>query len=185
MHTRITKIFIVIALVLGFILSRVSHWLKRQSSGPTPKPILLHYGPMRLMQTNQNSGQKQRLEEQAVDVYWRFSGANTEEVISVIPETSFQEIVGFGGAFTDAACYNFDLLSEDARAELFSDLFSPASQGGLGLNFCRVCIGSSDYATHMYSYDEGEPDPELKRFSIEHDQKYILPCLRQALCTQP
>ncbi|MFA7339752.1 MAG: glycoside hydrolase family 30 beta sandwich domain-containing protein [Candidatus Obscuribacterales bacterium] len=181
MHTRITKIFIVIALVLGFILSRVGHWLKRQSSGPAPKPILLHYGPMRLMQTNSEQLPEQRLEQQTVDVYWRFSGTNTKEVISVHPEISFQEIVGFGGAFTDAACYNFDLLTEDDRAKLFSDLFNPASKGGLGLNFCRVCIGSSDYATHVYSYDEGEPDPELKRFSIAHDQKYILPCLRQAL----
>jgi hypothetical protein len=25
----------------------------------------------------------------------------------------------------------------------------------------------------MYSFDEGEPDPDLKRFSIDHDRGYI------------
>jgi glucosylceramidase len=27
----------------------------------------------------------------------------------------------------------------------------------------------------MYSYDEGEPDPELSRFSIDHDRAYVIP----------
>jgi len=44
----------------------------------------------------------------------------------------------------------------------------------------RICIGSSDYATEMYSYDEGEPDPEMRRFSIDHDRPYVLPMLRMA-----
>lgn len=33
----------------------------------------------------------------------------------------------------------------------------------------------------MYSFDDGtEPDPELKRFSIDHDRQWILPALREA-----
>ena len=47
----------------------------------------------------------------------------------------------------------------------------------MGLNVCRTCIGASDYSTKLYSYDEGDPDPDLKRFSIEHDRAYILPML--------
>ena len=31
-----------------------------------------------------------------------------------------------------------------------------------------------------YSHDDGEADPELTRFSLEHDRQYILPVLRQA-----
>ena len=49
----------------------------------------------------------------------------------------------------------------------------------MGLNVCRTCIGSSDYSTEVFSYDEGEPDPEMKRFSIAHDQAYVLPMLRR------
>jgi glucosylceramidase len=55
----------------------------------------------------------------------------------------------------------------------------------MGLNVNRTCMGSSDYATHMYSYDEGAPDPDLKRFSIDHDRKYILPMLREARAINP
>ena len=55
----------------------------------------------------------------------------------------------------------------------------------MGLSVCRTCIGSSDYATEMFSYDEGEPDPEMKRFSIAHDQSYVLPILREARKQNP
>src|SRR5260370_32558734 len=50
----------------------------------------------------------------------------------------------------------------------------------MALSVCRVCVGSSDYATSAYSYDEGGPDPELSRFSIAHDREYILPIIRRA-----
>jgi len=42
----------------------------------------------------------------------------------------------------------------------------------------RIAIGASDYSTALYSYDEGPADPELKRFSIDHDRDYVcLPCV--------
>lgn len=53
----------------------------------------------------------------------------------------------------------------------------------MGFNVC--CIGSSDYSTKMYSYDEGDPDPELKRFSIAQDRLYLLPILHEARKANP
>jgi glucosylceramidase len=93
-----------------------------------------------------------------------------------------QTILGFGCAFTDAACLTLNRLTESARAALFHEMFSPAQ---MGLSVCRLCIGSSDYTTEMYSYDEGSPDPDLKRFSIDHDRRYVLPILRQARVVNP
>ena len=55
----------------------------------------------------------------------------------------------------------------------------------MGLNVCRTCVGSSDYSTKVYSYDEGGPDPELQHFSIEPDRAYILPMLREARKVNP
>ena len=98
------------------------------------------------------------------------------------PSMKFQQILGFGGAFTDAACYTFNQLSPSAREQLFHELFHPSE---MGLSVGRICVGSSDYSTKLYSFDEGEPDPELKRFSIEHDREYILPVLRQARQVNP
>jgi glucosylceramidase len=110
------------------------------------------------------------------------STAAGADQIRLEPTVQFQEMLGFGGAFTDAACYTFNRLTPAAREQLFHELFHPAE---MGLSVGRVCVGSSDYATKLYSFDDGEPDPELKRFSIEHDREYILPILRQARQVNP
>jgi glucosylceramidase len=102
--------------------------------------------------------------------------------IRLDPSRQFQEILGFGASLTDAACYTIQQLAPPARDELIEELFHPSK---MGLNVCRICVGASDYSTKLYSFDEGEPDPELRRFSIEHDREYILPLLRQARQTNP
>jgi glucosylceramidase len=113
---------------------------------------------------------------------WRRAGASDENVIAVDPSQKFQAMLGFGAAFTDAACYTFNQLLSPAREQLFHELFHPSE---MGLNVCRTCIGSSDYSTEMFGYDEGEPDPEMKRFSIAHDQAYVLPMMRLARKENP
>ena len=56
----------------------------------------------------------------------------------------------------------------------------------MGLNVCRTCIGSSDYSRAVYSFDDSdEADPELKRFSIDHDSEYILPDAARCAQAQP
>lgn len=116
-------------------------------------------------------------------VSWRSGDKQTTgSMIYLDPTRSFQTILGFGAAFTDAACYMFNQLSAPVRDRLFDELFSPTQ---LGLNVNRVCMGSSDYATKLYSYCDGEADPELKRFSIEHDRQWNLPMMREALAKNP
>jgi glucosylceramidase len=110
------------------------------------------------------------------------SGNSSEAAIVLNPGKKFQTILGFGAAFTDAACYMFNQLSVPVREQLFHEMFHPSE---MGLNVCRTCMGASDYSTQAYSYDEGDPDPELKRFSIAHDREYILPVLRQARKENP
>ncbi len=114
---------------------------------------------------------------------WRSSeGSSGKTTVEILPDQKMQEMLGFGGAFTDAACYTFNGMPAASRAKIFEKLFSPSE---MGLSVCRICIGSSDYSTKMYSYDEGEPDPEMKRFSIEHDTQYILPMLKEARKINP
>jgi len=114
---------------------------------------------------------------------WRTAAAKpSEHAIVLNPDKKFQPVLGFGAAFTDAACYTFNQLSPSAREQLFHELFHPSE---MGLSVCRTCIGSSDYSTKMYSYDEGEADPELKRFSIEQDRHYVVPMLREARKVNP
>ena len=103
-------------------------------------------------------------------------------IIALEPYQKFQEHLGMGGAFTDAACFTFHRLAPDARAPLFHEMFHPSE---MGLSAGRICIGSSDYSTEVYSYDEGAPDPDLARFSIDHDRAWILPILREARSVNP
>lgn len=127
------------------------------------------------------SGQKRF--QPAASCRWQpANGPAGSDTIELNPDMRFQEILGFGAAFTDASCYLFQQLSRDARHELFHELFHPSE---MGLNVCRTCIGASDYSTELYGYDEGEPDPELKRFSIDHDKAYFLPVLREARAANP
>jgi glucosylceramidase len=107
---------------------------------------------------------------------------SSADQIILNPSTKYQEILGFGGAFTDATCYMFNQLATPAREQLFHEMFHRSE---LGLNVHRTCIGSSDYSTKVYSFDDGEADPGLTRFSIDHDRAYILPILRQARQVNP
>lgn len=120
----------------------------------------------------------------ATPLTWRpFKGVVNHDLIEVLPAKKYQKILGFGAAFTDAACYMFKQLEPEVRAKLFHDLFHPTQ---LGLNVNRVCMGASDYATHAYSYcDSDTPDPELKKFSIAHDTKWILPMVEEARKVNP
>jgi glucosylceramidase len=102
--------------------------------------------------------------------------------ITVDSTKTAQTILGFGAAFTDAACYTLSRLSESDRASLLHTMFA---QDQHALSMGRIAIGASDYATAAYSYDDGATDPELKRFSIDHDRDYILPTLRAALSANP
>ena len=114
---------------------------------------------------------------------WRAdASAPAADQLRLDPGTKFQEILGFGGAFTDATCFTFNRLAPAARDQLFHELFHPSE---MGLSTGRICVGSSDYSTKLYSYDDGEADPDLTRFSIEHDRQYILPILREARKANP
>jgi glucosylceramidase len=110
------------------------------------------------------------------------SGTAAADQIQLDPSKRFQDILGFGGAFTDAACYTFNQLAPSAREHLLHEMFHPSE---MGLNVCRTCIGASDYSAKLYSFDDGDADPDLTRFSIEHDRAYILPVLREARKANP
>jgi len=126
--------------------------------------------------------EKRRFESAPALAWQQGSSRRSAETITLNPEKRFQEILGFGAAFTDASCYVFSQLPAETREQLFHELFHPSE---MGLNVCRTCVGASDYSTEVYSFDEGDPDPELKRFSIDHDRTYFLPALRQARKENP
>jgi glucosylceramidase len=91
-------------------------------------------------------------------------------------------MAGFGAAITDSSAAVLDGLSPAARDRAMASLFDPRT--GDGLDYLRQPVGASDFTTGpAYTYDDvpaGQTDYGLRHFSIAHDEKRILPLLRQA-----
>ena len=117
-----------------------------------------------------------RLSEQPALAFAR--GAPALSRISVNSESAFQTILGFGGAFTEAAALTWQGLTEAGRAELLRDYFDP--ERGHGYCLCRVHIGSCDFATGNYSHVETPGDTELNGFSIARDRQALIPFIKAA-----
>jgi glucosylceramidase len=66
----------------------------------------------------------------------------------------------------------------------------PTGVAVIHLGYMRVPMGASDFTKgkRPYSYDDlppGQSDPSLSRFSVAHDDAYIVPTLRQMLAINP
>ena len=113
---------------------------------------------------------------------WGPARGSSVSAIVVDPGKTYQEVLGFGAALTDAACYVLGRLAPEERAQLFREFFHPSEAG---FNVGRICVGASDYARELYSYDEGEEDPDLRRFSIDHDRDFAIPMLLETRRVNP
>ncbi len=72
----------------------------------------------------------------------------------------FQEIQGFGGAFTEAAAVTLDKMPPDLRQEILAAYFSPDT--GNAYSLCRTHINSCDFSLGNYAYTEVDGDVELR-----------------------
>ncbi len=153
---------------MSAVLDRIPAW--GDSALPT--------GPVQVWSTFRN-----RRHTPADPLAWKPAVQVAGDAIVLDPGAARQEILGFGAALTDASCYLLSQLHDDERAALMQEIFDP---GEMALNVCRTCIGSSDYSRSIYSFDDSDgDDPELKKFSIDHDKAYILPILRAARKLNP
>ena len=87
-----------------------------------------------------------------------------------------QEILGFGGAFTESSAYTYAQLDAAGKAAAMERLFG---KSGLRYNFCRICIGSSDFSLDQYDY-LAPGATNLESFSIERDRRYVIPMIHDA-----
>ena len=106
--------------------------------------------------------------------------------IVVDPSRTFQTLTGFGASITDSSAAVLYSLPATARATAMASLFAPQ---GDGLDFLRQPVGASDFTTGpAYTYDDvpaGQTDYGLAHFSVAHDERQILPLLRQARRLNP
>jgi glucosylceramidase len=104
---------------------------------------------------------------------------NSLGTIFIDPARRFQTIEGFGGAFTEAAAVTWQKMGVANRQAIINAYFDSAT--GHGYTLCRTHINSCDFSEANYAYDEVPGDTGLKHFSIERDQKALLPMIKAAL----
>jgi glucosylceramidase len=119
------------------------------------------------------ASQSQLLAPQAGATFNAGNGS-ASQAITVNPATTHQSMTGFGASFTDSSAWL--VANSPLRSQIMTKLFSPTS--GIGLDFLRQPIGASDFSQSLFSYDDlpsGQTDPTLAKFSVAHDNAYLLP----------
>lgn len=100
------------------------------------------------------------------------------ELICIFPDIEYQEIKGFGGAFTEAASTTLDKLSNKNREKILELYFD--KEKGIGYNFGRVHINSCDFSLGNYACVE-DGDETLESFNISRDEKSLIPMIKDAM----
>ena len=102
----------------------------------------------------------------------------TEISIFVEPQKTFQSILGIGGAITDASAEVFAKLTPADQKEFLNAYYD--KDKGIGYSIIRTNIHSCDFSSGSYTYIK-EGDKSLKSFTVDHDKKFRIPLIKQAL----
>lgn len=102
-------------------------------------------------------------------------------------KTIYQEMDGFGFALTGGSALHLYNMSTSKRKALLTELFAYDKEN-IGISYLRVSIGASDLDGEVFSYDDlpaGETDVNMENFSLDHDQKHLIPILKEILAINP
>lgn len=94
---------------------------------------------------------------------------------------------GHGAALTHSSAYLLSQLDQEKRTALLEDLFG---DDGAHLSLVRIPWGTSDYTLpeeDFYTFDdvEGAMDYTLEHFSIEKDERFLIPVLKEIIEINP
>lgn len=98
---------------------------------------------VRVIQTQQHSDD--RLTEKA-SLSFRPDEHGTEmPLINIYDDLTYQEMIGFGGAITEASAVTAAKLGESNRNEIIKSYYD--AQDGIGYTTCRTHINSCDFSS--------------------------------------
>ncbi|MFI8267973.1 RICIN domain-containing protein [Streptomyces rubiginosohelvolus] len=110
-----------------------------------------------------------------------FTGSPQAIDIRIDANSKGQKFTGAGASVTGASAHLVQGLPQAQRASLLKSLFS-AEGDGIGLNYLRQPLGSTDFDanTNPYTYEDTRG-----AFSIDRDRSQIIPVLKQATAVNP
>jgi len=101
-----------------------------------------------------------------------------EYKLSVDRSESYQEIFGFGGAFSDATSLGVGSMSTKIQEDILQAYFG---QNGLEYSLARVVIAGSDFSNRGYTYNEVENDWDQVNWAlVDEDISYKIPQILRA-----
>lgn len=112
-------------------------------------------------------------------IYWESSlletqrGFEENSAICLYPQLKEHTFIGFGGAFTEAAAYNWLGLPKQLRAEVMEACFGDS---GLRYTLGRTHMNSCDFSLGNYACLD-KPDGI---FQMTRDREYLLPMIQTA-----
>lgn len=150
-----------------------------------PAPARAQKGSAKLWLT---TADRSALFEKQKQPYKFVAGTDPQQpTIEIFDKQTLQDIDGFGFALTWGSAQHLYHMEPATRKALLKELFGTKGNS-IGISYLRVSIGASDLNEYVYSYDDlpaGETDPELKKFSLKDDEKYVIPVLKQILAIRP
>lgn len=96
-------------------------------------------------------------------------------LLCLFPQVKYQEITGFGGAFTDSTGYIYSLLSQEQKKEFLQRCFGEGK-----MNIVRIPLDSCDFSLEHFEADSNPNDTSFQEFSLERADQYIRPLLEDA-----
>ncbi|MDO8967184.1 glycoside hydrolase family 30 beta sandwich domain-containing protein [Algoriphagus sp.] len=112
----------------------------------------------------------------------------SELVIAVDAETSFQSMDGFGFTLSQGSAKHLLGMGEAARAALLKELFGNGEKD-IRISYLRLSVAASDLNDFPFSYNDLEDslatDSTLTQFSLGPDTLDVLPVLKQILKINP
>lgn len=131
-----------------------------------------------LYRSSRNAGERLR-HEKLVFV----DGAAADADLTIDATTKYQKIIGFGGAFTDAAAINLYKVNANLQQKILDAYYS---ESGIQYTIGRIPIASTDFSESIYSYNPKVDDFTMVSFSIDVDRapkSHKLDMIKRALST--
>ena len=132
----------------------------------------------------QTTGSKSKLLQRGSDLELEDyqMGSGTEVYVDT---GAGREFLGVGAALTHSSAYLLYNADEEVRDEILDKLFAE-----IGFDVLRIPLGTSDYTIpdeDFYTFDdtEGSADYTLSQFSIEKDERFLIPILKEILERNP
>lgn len=119
-----------------------------------------------------------RLEKRDVQFGNDLAGVSFRNV-TINRNQKYQEIIGFGTSWSDAAAIGLNRLSPSLRTKVLRSYFSDE---GIEYSTARVVISGCDFSNRPYTYDDVAGDWELNEWAlVEEDLQMKFPQMKEAL----